>query len=80
MIANRVIGTVVGTYPHPIALPRIVYDVSDVIIHNLLRLPVLLFIRLHDVQITLIEGFPEGVIGVPPLHGGIRLGNIPNLS
>ncbi|KAG6952157.1 hypothetical protein JG688_00013399 [Phytophthora aleatoria] len=53
MIANGVIGAVVGTYPPPDGLPE---------------------------TVPLVGGFPEGVIGLPPLKASIKLGKIPNWS
>jgi len=80
VIANGVLGSIVGMYPAPEELPMIRYDVDGVVMHKLLSLPKLLLVKLHGYHNTLVNGFPEGVIGLPPLHASLRLSKIPNLS
>nr|KAE8933699.1 hypothetical protein PF009_g16293 [Phytophthora fragariae] len=80
VIANGVVGTIVGTHPPLEMLDVTTYDVSQVVIHRLVRSLELLLIKLHDCDTTLVNGFPDGVVGLPPLHISVRLKQIPNLS
>ncbi|KAE8982154.1 hypothetical protein PR003_g25591 [Phytophthora rubi] len=80
VIANGVLGNIVGMYPTPEELSMIRFEVDGVVVHKLQCPPKLLLIKLHSYHNTLVNGFPEGVIGLPPLHASLRLLKIPNLS
>ncbi|OWZ17425.1 hypothetical protein PHMEG_0008630, partial [Phytophthora megakarya] len=80
IIANGTIATIIGTYPPLDEMPEIIYEAGNVVIHKLLRQPSLLLIKLLGVTTTLVEGFPEGVIGLPALKGRVSLKQIPNLA
>lgn len=80
IIANGVIGSIIGMYPPPEKLSMVTYTVDSVKIQKFVQRPELLLIKLHDCHSTLVDGFPEGVIGLPPLHAQVHLKKIPNLS
>ncbi|OWZ12081.1 hypothetical protein PHMEG_00014809 [Phytophthora megakarya] len=65
IIANGAIATIVGTYPPLDEMPEIIYETGNIVI------------RCHD---SLVEGFPEGVIGLPALKGRVSLKQIRNLA
>ncbi|ETN15092.1 hypothetical protein PPTG_07289 [Phytophthora nicotianae INRA-310] len=80
IIANGVIGNIVGMFPSPGSIDSTSYTVNGVIIHRLGQLPELLLIKVHGNESTLITGFPEGVIGLPRLHVSLQLKRFPNLA
>jgi len=80
IIANDVIGKIVGMHPAPHELETMRYSVEGVTIHRLVRRPELLLIKLFGSHTTLINGFGEGVVGLPMLHARLQLTKIPNLA
>jgi ATP-dependent exoDNAse (exonuclease V) alpha subunit len=80
VIANGVIGTVVGTHPPLETLATIACEAAGGVIHKLIRLPEMLLIKLLNCETTLVNGFPVGFIRLPPTHISVRLTQIPNLS
>jgi hypothetical protein len=80
VIANGVIATIIGIYPPPDIQQASTYDVGDVVVHRLRVRPHLLLLKIHGCNRVLVKGFPEGVIGLPPLKTQLRLSQIPNLS
>ncbi|KAK1935190.1 ATP-dependent DNA helicase pfh1 [Phytophthora citrophthora] len=80
VIANGVTGTIVGMHPTATDLAIARYTVDGVLVHRLLQPPQLLLIKIFGCQNTIISGFGEGVIGLPPLHTRVQLTNIPNLA
>lgn len=80
VVANGVVGTIVGVHPAIELLETTTCEISGVRIQKLVQLPELLLIKLDDCRRILVKDFPEGVIGLPPLHISVRLNRIPNLS
>jgi hypothetical protein len=80
IIANGVTDTIVGMHPPPDEAEFTRYIGNGVEILRLLRHPELLLIKLHGCCKPLVTGFPDGVIGLPPLHACLQLKRIPNLA
>lgn len=80
VIANGVLGNIVGFAPPAESLGCNITEANDVSIHRLNRQPQLLLVKIRGETRVLVEGFPKGVIGIPPLHAQVRLSKLPNLS
>ncbi|GMF63012.1 unnamed protein product [Phytophthora fragariaefolia] len=80
VIAIGVIGTIVGLHPSPDTMTATRYDVDGVPITQLNQWPELMLITIHGCDRVLVDGFPKGVIGLPPLKVHLRLSRIPNLA
>jgi hypothetical protein len=80
VVANGVLGTIVGFAPPPDTLMFRTAKVLGVTIKTLQQQPKLLLIKIAGSSKTMVNGFPPGVIGLPPLRTHIKLPKIPNLN
>lgn len=80
VIANGVLGTVVGFYPQLTETNMSAVQVENVTVKRFVRPPHLLLIKVSKCHKRLVNGFPNGVIGLPPLKAQIALNKIQNLA
>lgn len=79
VIANGVLGTVIGFAPPADSLTFRTAKVLGVTVKTFKQQPKLLLIKISSSTKTLVNGFPSGVIGLPPLRTPVQLPQIPNL-
>lgn len=80
VIANGVLGTIVGICPPVDELQFDAIEVDGATIRQFQLQPQLILVKIRGITKELVRGFPPGVIGIPPLHAPIRLNKLPNLS
>jgi hypothetical protein len=80
VIANGVLGTIIGFSPPAVATLCMNTTVHGVDVKTFKRQPRLLLIKVRGSTSTLVKGFPPGVIGVPPLHAVIKIPKVANLQ
>jgi hypothetical protein len=80
VIANGVLGTIVGFSPPTEQLAFHSALVHGVEVKAFDHQPKLLLIKVRGSTKQLVNGFPPGVIGIPPLHAVVKISKIANLQ
>jgi hypothetical protein len=80
VIANGIMGTIVGFSPSPESLSFASAEVFGVTVLRFEQQPRLLLIKIQGEVKSLVSSFPAGVIGLPPLRTSIKLTNMKHLS
>lgn len=80
VIANGTMGTVVGIHPPLSSLSHSTAELDGVLVKKFISRPDLLLIKINNCDKPLIEGLPDGVIGLPPVSAQVKLTKLGNLG